>query len=477
LVLDLSESLKKDANESGGARPSLRMELGKIMRGVDSANGALDRSLDRLTLPLKISIQEFLIGLSKKEARPQVDTDEVGPVDDKIVVRGLSKVFNSHHPEKILRMLKSGASKDEILAKTGATVGLYDIDFSVKQGELFVLMGLSGSGKSTLERCINRLIDATSGEVLIDGKDVLKMDRDELREFRKRKIGMVFQSFALLPHRTVLENVAFGLEVQGVGREERFASSQKAIDLVGLKGYENMLPAELSGGMKQRVGLARALATDADILLMDEAFSALDPLIRKDMQNELLELQDRMHKTIIFVTHDLEEALRLGDRIALMNDGRIIQIGTAEEILTNPADDFVTRFVEGVDRDKVLTCQNIMMRPERVVTVGQGLRTALVIMKDSKLSNVPVLDKEKKFMGLLHADDALRGIKEGKTKIMEVASTDISTVRPETSLDELISILIVTDYPIPVLSDEGKLVGMIVPGNVLPFLNVHRGEN
>ena len=442
-----------------------------------NVENALGRALDRLILPLGVSLQELFIGFSKKEKQPGEMVRKEVSGEDKIVVEGLTKVFNAHNPENVLRMLRAEVSKSEILEKTGATVGLYDINFSVRQGELFVLMGLSGSGKSTLERCINRLIEPTSGQILIDGFDVLKMSRDELREFRKHKIGMVFQNFALLPHRTVLENVAFGLEVQGEGREERFAASQKAIEMVGLKGYENMRPSELSGGMKQRVGLARALATDADILLMDEAFSALDPLIRKDMQNELLELQERMRKTIIFVTHDLEEALRLGDRIALMNDGRIIQIGTAEEILTNPADDFVIRFVEGVDRNKVLSCQNVMMKPEQTVTVGQGLRTALVIMKDVGLSTVPVLGKEKKFMGLLYADDALKGIKDGKTKIMEVARTDITTVEQGTSLDELISILIVTNHPIPVLGEGGRLKGMIVPGNVVPFLSSHRGEN
>ena len=469
--------MKKEGLNKNGLRPSLRKGIRKMRSGVEGVEGALDRSLDRLTLPVRVSIQELFIGLSKREEKSKTTFDAGEMGEDKIVVKGLSKVFNAHHPEKILRMLRAGAGKDEILEKTGATVGLYDIEFSVKKGELFVLMGLSGSGKSTLERCINRLIEPTSGEVLIDGRDVLKMDRDELREFRKHKIGMVFQSFALLPHRTVLENVAFGLEVQGEGREERFAASQKAIDLVGLKGYENMLPAELSGGMKQRVGLARALATNADILLMDEAFSALDPLIRKDMQDELLELQERMRKTIIFVTHDLEEALRLGDRIALMNDGKIIQIGTAEEILTDPADDFVIRFVEGVDRDKVLSCQNVMKKPEQIVTIGQGLRTALMIMKEVNLSSIPVLDKEKRFVGLLNADDALKGVKDGKTKIMEVARTDIQTVTPETALDELVSILIVTNYPIPVLGEGGKLKGMIVPGNVVPFLSPHRGDN
>ncbi len=448
--------------------------------GLETVEGRLEGCLDRVFDPLKKQVTEFFISLSKDDSTKEVPTEKViaPPTEnDKIVVKGLSKIFNSNHPEKILEMMGEGVNKDKILDRTGATVGLYDINFSVKTGELFVLMGLSGSGKSTLERCINRLIQPTSGQVLVDGEDVLLMSPEDLRKFRKRKIGMVFQSFALLPHRTVLENVSFGLEVQGIAREERFAASQRAIELVGLKGYENMRPSELSGGMKQRVGLARALATDADILLMDEAFSALDPLIRKDMQNELLELQDRMHKTIIFVTHDLEEALKLGDRIALMNDGRIIQTGTAEEILTNPADDFVSRFLEGVDRDKVLTCQNIMMKPEQTVTIGQGLRTALVMMRDANLPNVPVLDRDKTFRGLLYADDALKGVKDAKTKIMEVTRTDIRTAHPETSLDELISILIVTDYPIPVLSDEGKLKGMIAPGNVLPFLSSHRGDN
>jgi len=448
-----------------------------VRKGVRIAEDLLDSCLDRVVDPVRNAISESIIGLSRKDEGSEGGVTTAADGDDQIVVRDLSKVFNSHHPEKILEMLREGASKERILETTGATVGLFDINFTVRKGELFVLMGLSGSGKSTLERCLNRLVKATSGEVIIDGLDILRIDKDELREFRKHRIGMVFQNFALLPQRTVLENVAFGLEVQGVGREERFAEAQKAIALVGLKGYENMHPSELSGGMKQRVGLARALATDADILLMDEAFSALDPLIRRDMQDELLELQERVHKTIIFVTHDLEEALRLGDRIALMNDGRIIQIGTAEEILTNPADDFVIRFVEGVDRDKVLTCQNVMMRPEQTVTIGQGLRTALVIMKDAGLSTVPVLDRDRTFRGLLNAEDALKGIHEDKTKIMDVARTDISTVTPETSLDELVSILIVTNYPIPVLGEGGKLKGMIVPGNVLPYLNRHRGAH
>lgn len=461
----------------GESKLTASKKIKKIKRGITETENRLDRSLNDLISPLSNSIREFLISLnpgSKAAVIQTTGTDE-GSEEDKIVVKGLSKIFNAHHPEKILSMLKQGMSKEDILNDIGATVGLYDIDFSVKKGELFVLMGLSGSGKSTLERCINRLIEPTSGQILIDGADVLRMSPDELRQFRKIKISMVFQNFALLPNRTVLDNVAFGLEVQGILKDERSEAGMRVIELVGLKGYENMKPAELSGGMKQRVGLARALATDTDIILMDEAFSALDPLIRRDMQDELLEIQGRMHKTIIFVTHDLEEALRLGDRIALMNDGQIVQIGTAEEILTNPADDYVLRFVEGVDRGKVITCQNIMKKAPHTVTVGQGLRTALVIMKDANLSTVPVVDRSNVFQGLLDADDALRGIKEGKTKIMEVTNTDIQTVLPDTAVEFLIPILIVTNYPIPVLNEDRKLKGIIVPGMVISALNATGG--
>jgi len=451
----------------------------KIKRRITETENHLDQSLNDLISPLSNSIGEFLIGLNlgKNVAVLQTTEMDEGSGEDKIVVKGLSKIFNAHHPEKILSLLKQGMSKEDILSETGATVGLYDIDFSVKKGELFVLMGLSGSGKSTLERCINRLIEPTSGQILIDSTDVLKMTSDELRHFRKIKISMVFQNFALLPNKTVLDNVVFGLEVQGIPKDERYVAGMRVIELVGLKGYESMKPAELSGGMKQRVGLARALATDTDIILMDEAFSALDPLIRRDMQDELLEIQGRMHKTIIFVTHDLDEALRLGDRIALMNNGQIVQIGTAEEILTNPADDYVLRFIEGVDRGKVLTCQNIMKKALLTVTVGQGLRTALVLMKDASLSTIPVVDRANVFQGLLDADDALRGIKEGKTKIMEVANIDIQTMLPDTAVEFLIPILIVTNYPIPVLNEESKLKGLIVPGMVISALNPTGGVN
>ena len=277
----------------------------------------------------------------------------------KVSVRNLTKIFGNR-PQDALRLVEEGERKQDIFEKTQQNVALRSISFDVYEGELFVLMGLSGCGKSTLLRCINRLIEPTSGSIEIDGVDVTAMNEDELRQLRRTKIGMIFQNFALLPHRTILENVAFGLEIQDMPVEEREQKAREAIDLVGLSGYEESYPSGLSGGMQQRVGLARALASDADILLMDEAFSALDPMIRRDMQDELIELQARMNKTIIFVSHDLDEALKLGDRIGLMKDGIIAQLGTAEDLLQNPRCDYVERFVEGVNLSRVLVAKDVM---------------------------------------------------------------------------------------------------------------------
>lgn len=254
-------------------------------------------------------------------------------------------------------------------------------------------MGLSGSGKSTLVRLLNRLIDPTLGKIYIDGKDIVKMSKEELRKVRREKISMVFQKFALLPHRTILENTEFGLEIQGIDKAARKQRALESLKLVGLEGYENQYPDQLSGGMQQRVGLARALANDPDVLLMDEAFSALDPLIRKDMQDELLDLQSNMEKTIIFITHDLDEALRIGDRIALMKDGTIVQVGTPEEILMNPSNDYVERFVEDVDLSKVLTANHVMKRAE-AVNVDKGPRVALQMMRDLGISSIYVVNKK-----------------------------------------------------------------------------------
>jgi len=269
----------------------------------------------------------------------------------KIEVKNLVKVFGSQ-PEKALEMLRKGSNKEQVLAKTGQTMAVNNVSFAIQAGETFVIMGLSGSGKSTILRCLNRLINPTSGNVLLDGEDITKLKPRELRQIRQTKMAMVFQQFALLPHRTVLQNVVYGLEVQGVAKEERERRAQNTLDLVGLTGWENSYPDNLSGGMKQRVGLARALTNDPDILLMDEAFSALDPLIREEMQEELLRLQKRMNKTIVFITHDLSEALKLGDRIAFVRDGSLVQVGTPEEITGQPADDYVAKFVNIIRKTK-----------------------------------------------------------------------------------------------------------------------------
>ncbi|WP_032628194.1 quaternary amine ABC transporter ATP-binding protein, partial [Pseudomonas syringae] len=267
------------------------------------------------------------------------------PEPDKIVVRNVYKIFGNRYKDA-LAMVRDNQSKDEVLAKTGCVVGVNDLSLSIGSGEIFVIMGLSGSGKSTLVRHFNRLIDPTSGEILVDGEDILQYDMEALRQFRRKKISMVFQSFGLLPHKTVQDNVAYGLKVRGESKEYCIERAQHWISTVGLQGYENKYPHQLSGGMRQRVGLARALAADTDIILMDEAFSALDPLIRAEMQDQLLELQSNLKKTIVFITHDLDEAVRIGNRIAILKDGRLIQVGTPKEILYSPADEYVDRFVQ-----------------------------------------------------------------------------------------------------------------------------------
>ena len=282
----------------------------------------------------------------------------------KIEIRNIYKIFGNH-PDQILPMVKEGANKEQVMEETGHTVGLDNVSISVKKGEIFVCMGLSGSGKSTLIRHINRLIDPTAGQVTVDGVDVLSLDDKEILDFRKKTMSMVFQRFGLFPHKTVIENVAYGLEIQEVPEAQRKEIAQGQIDSVGLQGFENQYPAQLSGGMQQRVGLARALATDPQILLMDEAFSALDPLIRSDMQNQLVELQSKLKKTIVFITHDLDESLKLGDHIGILNGGRLVQVGRPEDIIMNPADDYVKAFVKDVNRSKVLRAKTVMTKIDK----------------------------------------------------------------------------------------------------------------
>ena len=289
----------------------------------------------------------------------------------KIEINNVYKIFGSN-PKSILPMVKEGASKEEILDKTGHTVGLDNVTLKIEEGEIFVCMGLSGSGKSTLIRHLNRLIDPTDGEIIVEGTNVMNLNKQQLIEFRRHKMSMVFQRFGLFPHRTVIDNVGYGLEMQGVAVEERKKTAMKKIESVGLSGFENQYPAQLSGGMQQRVGLARALANDTDIMLMDEAFSALDPLIRSDMQKQLIDLQSELKKTIVFITHDLDESLRLGDHIGILNHGKLVQVGTPFDIIMNPADDYVKAFVKDVNRTKVIKAKTIMISEENVNGVDKN---------------------------------------------------------------------------------------------------------
>ncbi len=391
----------------------------------------------------------------------------------KLAVRGLYKVFGPD-PARAVAALEGGATKAEVQARLGHAVGVADVSLDIAAGETFVLMGLSGSGKSTLLRLLNRLHEPTRGSVVVDGVDITRLPRRELLQVRREKFsGMVFQQFAILPHRTVLDNVAYGLEVQGVRPAERRARAQDAIDLVGLAGWEGSYPHQLSGGMQQRVGLARALAVDADVLLMDEAFSALDPLIRREMQDELSDLQARMRKTIVFVTHDLDEALRLGDRIAIMKDARVVQVGTPEEVITEPADDYVAAFVEGVDRSGVLTAGSIMQPVREVARPRDGPQTALSKMRRSGLSGILVVDAERRVLGYVTSERLVGALRQGgvteervRGDLMEPAPT----VSTDTPLSDVMPIAAEGSLPVAVVDGTGRLRGVVVKGAILAAL-------
>jgi len=386
-----------------------------------------------------------------------------------IKVENLSKLFGNN-PKKAFELLDQGYSKDEVFKKTGQAVGVYNASFHVEKGEIFVVMGLSGSGKSTLIRCLNRLIDPTRGKVIIEEEDVTAMDYEKLREFRRIKQSMVFQRFALFPHRTVLENAAFGLEIQEVEKEEREKKGKEALELVGLEGWENRYPDQLSGGMQQRVGLARCLAVDPGILFMDEAFSALDPLIRREMQDELLALQEKVGKTIVFITHDLDEALKLGDRVAIMKDGVIVQIGTPEDILTDPANNYVAKFVEDVDMSKVLTAEGVMIKSKAVAYPKDGPRVALRKMREEGISGIFVVDRQWKLLGYVSAETAKQAAEKGDTDLTNIIQKNIPSVLAYTTLNELFETAANTSIPVAVVDEENKLKGLIVRGSLLAGL-------
>ncbi|CAW97835.1 glycine betaine/L-proline ABC transporter ATP-binding protein [Streptococcus equi subsp. zooepidemicus] len=383
-------------------------------------------------------------------------------------VKHLSKLFGKKQ-KAALEMIKAGKSKSAIFKKTGVTVGVYDASFEVQEGEIFVIMGLSGSGKSTLVRMLNRLIEPSTGSILLEGKDISKMSVDQLREVRRHDINMVFQSFALFPHKTILENTEFGLELRGVPKQERREIAKRALDQSGLLEVRDQYPDQLSGGMQQRVGLARALANSPKILLMDEAFSALDPLIRRDMQDELLELQETMKQTIIFISHDLNEALRIGDRIALMKDGQVMQIGTGEDILTNPANDFVREFVEDVDRSKVLTAQHIMIKPITTTVDLDGPQVALNRMHNEEVSMLMATNRRRQLIGSLTADGAIEA-RQKKLPLSEVIDRNVRTVSKDTVITDILPLIYDSSAPIAVTDEQHRLLGVIIRGRVLEAL-------
>ncbi|MEZ2720784.1 glycine betaine/L-proline ABC transporter ATP-binding protein [Paenalcaligenes hominis] len=387
----------------------------------------------------------------------------------KIKVRNLSKVFGSH-PKRALELRQQGLKRPEILEKTGQTLGLYNINFDVYEGELLVIMGLSGSGKSTLIRCLNRLIEPSTGQIFIDEEEITQAPEKKLLEMRRRFFSMVFQNFALFPHRTVLENVEFGLEIRGIAKSERTAIAQNTLQQVGLENWANAYPNQLSGGMQQRVGIARAIANDGGVLLMDEAFSALDPLIRKDMQQELQELQYRTKKTTIFITHDLDEALNIGDRIILLKDGEIVQQGTPEEILTQPADEYVARFIEGVDKTRILSA-SCAMRPVRATArPSDGPHTTARKMRDNDVEMLFVLQRDRRLVGLIDSAALKTALRDGASSIENYISTDVLTVSPDEPLSSIFGLFGDRSIPLAVLNDQRQLLGVIVKGAVLDEL-------
>lgn len=388
----------------------------------------------------------------------------------KIEVRSVTKVFGEYS-SAALSMLKKGRTKSDILRKTGCVIGVNNVSLDVNEGEIVVLMGLSGSGKSTLLRCVNRLIQPNKGSIFVDGEDVLRLSPHDLRSLRQRKFGMVFQNFALFPHRTVLQNTEFGLEVMGVAESKRREMAMRTLETVGLKSWVDKYPSELSGGMQQRVGLARALALDPDVLLMDEAFSALDPLIRREMQHELARLQDELKKTVIFVSHDLDEALAIGDRIVLMKDGAVIQIGSPEEILTNPADDYVSRFVADADITRVLTANSVMKRSEALAVLGiDGPRTALRKMRHHGIAYLFVIDRGQRLRGLISVEDAAELLAKGERDLESILVRDIKTVDLDTPATELIPLMADLPYPLAVTDHKGRFAGVIIRGSLLGAL-------
>lgn len=385
-----------------------------------------------------------------------------------IVAQDTYKVFG-RRPERGVARLREGATREE-LRKEGVTAAVIDASFEVREGEIFVVMGLSGSGKSTLIRMVNGLVEPTAGELRVYGDDVVTMNHKQLRRMRREKVSMVFQHFALFPHRTVGENAAYGLHIQGIPKDEYSRRAKEALRMVGLKGWEDSFPSQLSGGMRQRVGLARALAAGTDIMLMDEAFSALDPLIKREMQDQLVELQHKLGKTILFITHDLNEAMRLGDRIAMMRDGRIVQIGTAEQILNDPANDYVAQFVQDVDRTRVLTAGTAMTPPVALVGADQGPRSVHKLMREHQTARLFVVNRDRTLRGSVDEEAVATAVRDGAQTLDGILDDQVVSVPQHAHLCDLIALSADSPKALAVVDDARRVVGVLARVTLLHAL-------
>ena len=383
-------------------------------------------------------------------------------------VRNLSKLFGKNKTPAF-ELMKNGGDKGEVAKKLGVTVAVNDVSFQVERGKIFVLIGLSGSGKSTVVRCLNMLQKPTSGDVLYEGKSILNFDKKELLDFRRYKVSMVFQSFGLMSHRNVLENVAYGLEVRGTKKAEREAKAREIIKMVGLDGWEEYKISQLSGGMRQRVGIARALANDPDILLMDEPFSALDPLVRQDMQFELLSIQKKLNKTVVYITHDINEAFKLGDMVAIMKDGQIIQMDTPENMAANPINEYVENFITSADKGQIYSVKHIMQTPSCMIRTKDGANNALKQMRSHSVSSAYVVGDKLDLIGILTLDDAMK-VRAGEMTMQDAVIRDILTTSEDTLISDLLSVAASAKYPIAVVDDENHLKGIVSKAAVLSSL-------
>ena len=399
----------------------------------------------------------------------QDDTKTMTETKDPILsIRNLTMMFGRKR-QQATQMRMDNKSKEEILQKTGVTIAVDNISFEVERGKIHTLIGLSGSGKSTVVRCLNLLLTPTKGKILFEGKDIQTLSSRQLREYRRKNVSMVFQSFGLLSHRNVLDNVAYGLEVRGVPKSARVDKAMEMIEMVNLKGWESKSINDLSGGMRQRVGIARALANDPDILLMDEPFSALDPLVRQDMQFELLSIQDKLNKTVVFITHDINEAFKLGNTVSIMRDGRIVQTDTPEDMVINPADEYVSNFINSADKAQVYQVKNFMQIPSSLVRLQEGANVALAMMRSNNVSSAYVVDNRMNFVGVLSLDAAFQ-VRAGELTFKDALFKDLPTTTQDTLISDLIPIASQSRFPIAVLNDEGKFAGIISKAAILTSL-------